>query len=309
MRAALYSIFGSCLLVAGIYFLPPWVAELTAQGLARGIAVLGVFVLWRCGLASFGHALYFGVSAYVAVFLELKFGSTDLFLRVLAGVLVAGLLGYGIGFFLRRYRGIAFAMLNLAVSMMFFGLIIRSSAFGSTDGFVLSRTTLFGATPSKTTMIMILAALTCALIILVTAYVKSSAGYLATAIKNNELRLAFLGCSGEAAIHAKYTASAALCGIGGAFAASLLGQVDPDSMVNWYISGEFVLIAVLAGTSSAVAPIVVAIGFELMRSLMLGVAPYAWQLLFGLCLVGAVLWRPNGLWPLIPGRTVTKERG
>lgn len=309
MRTALFWVFGSCLLVVGIYFLPSWVAELAAQGLARGIAVLGVFVLWRCGLASFGHALYFGVSAYVAVFLELKFGSTDLLLRVIAGMLIAGLLGYGIGFFLRRYRGITFAMLNLAVSMMFYGLIIRSSALGSTDGFVLSRTTLFGLTPSKTVMIMILTGLTCVLMMLATTYIKSSAGYLATAIKSNELRLDFLGFSGEAAIHTKYAASAALCGIGGAFAASLLGQVDPDSMVNWYISGEFVLIAVLAGTSSAVAPFVVAVAFELMRSMMLDVAPYAWQLLFGFCLMAAVLWRPNGLWPLIPRKKIINERG
>jgi ABC-type branched-subunit amino acid transport system permease subunit len=203
----------------------------------------------------------------------------------------------------RRYRGISFAMLNLAVSMVFYGLVVRSTDLGSTDGFVLSRATMFGSTAPKWTVFLALAVAAGLLVLLLSVYLRSTAGRLAEAIKDNELRLEFLGFSGHSAVHAKYTLSAALGGIGGAFAASLLGHVDPDSMVNWVISGEFVLITVLAGTTSAIAPIIVGIAFEIIRSYALGIAPYAWQLLFGLCLIGAVLWRPNGLWPIAARRT------
>ncbi len=291
-------LIGCAAFVGSFFVLPAWLAELTAQGVARGIAILGVFILWRCGLASFGHALYYGVAAYAVVILDLRFGSSDLFIRLLVGAISAGVVGFLVGYVMRYYRGIAFAMLNLAVSMMFYGLIIRSSMLGSTDGFVLPRPTLFGAPLSQTMLIVILAVVTCIVMATLTGYLRSSAGYLARAIKDRELRLEFLGLSARTVVHAKYTASAVLCGIGGAFAASLLGQVDPDSMVNWYISGEFVLITVLAGTTSAIAPIVVSVAFELVRSFMLDIAPYAWQLLFGLCLIVAILLRPNGLWPL-----------
>lgn len=283
--------------------LPAWLAELTAQGIARGIAILGVVILWRCGLASFGHALYYGVAAYAVVLLDLRFGISDLAVRLLTGAVAAGIVGFLVGFIVRNYRGIAFAMLNLAISMMFYGLIIRSSALGSTDGFSLSQATLLGDPLSKGALIVILAIASCVVMAAVTAYLSSSAGHFDKAIKDKELRLEFLGLSARNAVHARYTASAVLCGIGGVFAASLLGQVDPDSMVNWYISGEFMLITVLAGTTSAIAPIVAAIGFEVIRSFMLDIAPYAWQLLFGLCLIVAVLFRPNGLWPLTKRRS------
>jgi len=302
---AIYWLTAAVIFVCTLFILPAWLAELVAQGIARGIAILGVFILWRCGLASFGHALYYGVAAYTIVVLDLHFGSTDLFLRLLIGTLSAGIVGFLVGYVMRYYRGITFAMLNLAVSMMFYGLIIRSSALGSTDGFVLSRPTLFGSNISQTILIAILAIVSCAIMATLTYYLQSSAGYIAKAIKDRELRLEFLGLSARDTVHAKYTASAALCGIGGVFAASLLGQVDPDSMVNWYISGEFVLITVLSGTTSAIAPIVISIIFELIRSYMLDIAPYAWQLLFGLCLIVAILMRPNGLWPLMRRRTKT----
>jgi branched-chain amino acid transport system permease protein len=293
---------GIAALVGVALLAPSWLIELVAYGLARGIAVLGVFVIWRCGLASFGHALYFGVAAYSVAFLDRKLGINDLLLRAVCGLVTAGILGFAIGFVMRRYRGIPFAMLNLALSMLFYGLVIRSTALGSTDGFVLSRATLLGYSPSRLLVFLVIAATAGVLVFLVSAYLNSTAGHLAKAIKDNELRLEFLGLSGQGAVHAKYTLSAVLCGIGGAFAASLLSQVDPDSMVNWTISGELVLITVLAGTTSALAPIVVSIAFELIRSYALDIAPYAWQLLFGLCLIGAILWRPNGLWPMFTRR-------
>ena len=304
MRTTLYIGLAAALAVAATSA-PPWLVDLMAHGMARGIAVLGVFVLWRCGLASFGHALYIGVSAYTVAFLDQNHGIQDLFARAFCGMFAAGVLGFVVGFVMRRYRGIYFAMLNLAVSMVFYGLVVRSSALGSTDGFVLSRMTLFGASPHQATMFLCLAATAGVLALLLSAYLRSTAGYLAHAIRDNELRLEFLGFSGKAAVHAKYTLSAVLCGIGGAFMASLLGQVDPDSMVNWTISGELVLITVLAGTASAVAPIIVSIAFEIIRSYALDIAPYAWQLLFGSCLVVAVLWRPNGLWPIAARRRHT----
>ena len=56
-------------------------------GLARGLAVLGLLVLWRTGLISFGHALYFGIGAYTVALLDTFAGVTDLVLRL--GVAVA----------------------------------------------------------------------------------------------------------------------------------------------------------------------------------------------------------------------------
>ena len=58
--------------------------------------------------------------------IDLKLSVTDVFLRLLAGVLVAGFAGFLVGFIMRNYRDIFFAMLNTAISMVLFGIVAVS---------------------------------------------------------------------------------------------------------------------------------------------------------------------------------------
>ena len=46
------------------FVVPDWFRNILTLSLARGSVALGLLVLWRCGLISFGHALYFGFGAY-----------------------------------------------------------------------------------------------------------------------------------------------------------------------------------------------------------------------------------------------------
>ena len=48
----------------GALVLPDWFLSQTVIAFARALAVLGLLVMWRTGLVSFGHALYFGLGAY-----------------------------------------------------------------------------------------------------------------------------------------------------------------------------------------------------------------------------------------------------
>lgn len=295
--------YGSLVPLLGILIIvglmaPSWLVELCAFSLARGLAVLGVFILWRCGLVSFGHALYFGLGAYSCAFLEIAFGSTDFLIRIMFGTMVSGLVGALLSTVMCKYRGIYFAMLNLAVSMLFYGILIRNTALGTTDGFVLSRPTFWGQPiGSRLTIYWCLVVVLMVSLLLTARYLHSTAGKLAVAIRDNELRIEFLGRSVGMLIRWKYLFSAILAGLGGVFAATLFGQVDPDSMVGWAFSGELVFIAVLAGNFSVVAPIYMSIIFDIVRSYALQVAPGAWQLIFGLCLLVSIILKPDGLWP------------
>ena len=46
------------------FFVPEWIRQIGLLSMAMGAAALGLLVLWRTGLISFGHALYYGFSAY-----------------------------------------------------------------------------------------------------------------------------------------------------------------------------------------------------------------------------------------------------
>jgi len=59
----------------------------------------------------------------------------DVFVLVAAGALAAGFVAFLIGLLLARYRDIFFAMLSLAMSMILYGVLVKTETLGSTDGF------------------------------------------------------------------------------------------------------------------------------------------------------------------------------
>ena len=144
VRWALFAFIALAILGA---FLPAWVQDNIMFGLARGLAVLGLMVLWRTGLISFGHALYFGIGAYAVALIDHNAGVTDIFVRLILAAGAAAVVGFGLGFILRKYRSIFFAMLSLAFSMVLYGILVKVEALGSTDGFSVSRTTILGWAP------------------------------------------------------------------------------------------------------------------------------------------------------------------
>src|SRR5512139_4151598 len=123
---------------------PQWLVFLLAIALAKGLVVLGLVLLMRTGLVSFGQGLYFGLGAYAAALLAHRAGLTDAALMIAAGTACAAAVAAILGLLLARYREIFFAMLSLAFSMILYGLLVKSSALGSTDGFNVAPRTVFG---------------------------------------------------------------------------------------------------------------------------------------------------------------------
>jgi branched-chain amino acid transport system permease protein len=287
-------------LVAVAFFLPGWLLNQAVFAFARGLAVLGLVVLWRAGLVSLGGALFFGLGGYSVALLQREAGLTDALLLLLCAACVSGLTGFLLGFLLRRYRGIFFAMMNLAFSMIAYGAAVKNRALGSTDGFGVATPSFFGtvfpeAAHAKLALFVLLVVAGCGFMYVVHAYWKSTLGWIGTGIRDNEIRVEYLGFSVERAIHVKYTLSAVLGGLGGGFLAMGLGQVDPDSMLNWVASGELLFVMILSGPGSVAAPFVASFFFELLRTYALELAPRAWQFIIGATLVLLIFFAPNGV--------------
>lgn len=286
------------------FLVPDWFLNVITISFARALAVLGLLVLWRAGLVSFGHALYYGLGAYTVALLGKTLGLTEVALLIPAALVVSGLVGFGLGFILRRYREIFFAMLSLAFSMILYGVLVKTEALGSTDGFSVSSPTFLGMTfdevrQNKLAFYVLICGIGYIAAILVHKYLRSTLGQLTSAIRDNEIRVEYLGYSVSKAIHVKYTISAALAGVAGAALALTLNQVDPDSMVNWTASGELVFVTILSGTGSVAAPFIGSIIFDLIRTYAFQWAPHAWQLIVGGCLLAIIFFLPGGVWSLL----------
>jgi branched-chain amino acid transport system permease protein len=291
--------------VIGGLALPQWLLFILTLACAQGLVVLGLSLLLRAGLVSFGQALFYCVGAYTAGGLSRAFGISDLFAQMLGGAACAALVAFVLGFLLSRYRGIFFGLLSLALSMIFYGLIVKSETLGSTDGFNVAKATLFGVRPGEAwvrySVLVAAACVTLAAAFLTHRYLKTPLGGLAPAIKDNEIRVEYMGASVRYAIHVNYVIAAALAGAGGALAASTVGHIDPE-MSYWTTSGEFVFIAILSGTGSVVAPFLGALIFGAIRTLAYDLSPNTWQMSMGIVLLTAIVFLPDGLWSLFVRR-------
>ncbi len=137
------TVFLAALLVAGP-LMPLWLVFLLTVAFAKGLVVLGLLVMMRTGLVSFGQGLYYGLGAYAAGLATNFLGVTDAIALVVIGGIVSATAGYLLGFVMVRYREIFFAMLSLALSMILYGILVRSAVLGSTDGFNLPPPSFFG---------------------------------------------------------------------------------------------------------------------------------------------------------------------
>jgi ABC-type branched-subunit amino acid transport system permease subunit len=290
-------VFAIALAAAGAVA-PKWLLFLVTMALSHGLAVLGVVLLTRGGGATFGQGLFFALGAYTAALLPQWIGVEDALVRTVAGTLVAGVVGAVFAPLLARYRGIFFAMLTLALSMVLFGLLSKSTALGGSDGIPVARPSMFGAQPAaeRAEWMMYLLTVGCTALAgwAVAVYWKSAAGLVALAVRGNALRVEYLGASARASLAVSFVLSGLLGGLGGALTALALGHVEPN-FTNWTTSGEFVFVAVLAGYQSVVAVFVASLLLEIVRSFSNLYFPNTWQLALGLFLLLVILFRPAGL--------------
>ncbi len=282
-------------------FLPSWARFLVTVSLGKGLVVLGLLLLMRTGLVSFGQGLYYAIGAYAAGLAGDALHVGDAAPMVLLGALAAAAVAAVLGLLLARYRGIFFAMLSLAFSMILYGLLVKTSRSARPTGSTWRRGRCSasrragrsGATPAsrwsrsppssrpwRSRSIL-----------------RSRLGRLAPAMRDNELRVEYMGASVRNLVHLNFVIAAVLAGIGGALIALTVGHIDPE-MAYWTTSGEFVFVAILSGTGNVVAPFVGAVLLELLRSFAYEHAPNTWQLVVGGAMLAVILFLPEGLWSL-----------
>jgi branched-chain amino acid transport system permease protein len=287
-------------LIAAGFLMPEWAVFLLTLSLARGLVVLGLLILWRTGLVPFGQALFYGAGAYAVGLLVLATPIRDIAALTLFAAATAALLAWVVGLLLCRYRDIFFAMLALAFSMIFYGVLVKTEVLGSTDGFNVAAPSFMGYAPTGKQM-RLGVYLWVVLVAVIAAYgvhryLSSTMGQLAAAIRDNEIRVEYLGVSVQRVILIQVIIAAALAGAGGAVTAFAVGHIDPDAMVYWPVSGEFVFVTILSGPGHVLAPFIGSLMFELIRTFALQYAPHFWQMVLGVSLLLIILFLPNGLW-------------
>lgn len=311
-RTELALLIGLPVLITLGFVCPEWIVNYIQVSLGMGLVALGVMIQMRSGLVSFGQGLYFCVGGYAAGMAGKYAGISDLFILIMLGVAASAVVSFLLGFLLRRYREIFYAMLSLSLSMILFGLLTNLESLGSTDGFNLPNASYLGWKPEGMQAKHALYVATCIptvlCAVLLHRYLRSPMGYIGEAIRENELRLEYLGTSARKAVHTTYVIAASVSSLGGVLWALSLGHVDPE-MTNWTTSGQFVFVSILSGTANVIAPLFGTFILEIVRVYAVEASPNTWQLILGSLMLLTIIFLPKGLWSLIARKRASILKG
>jgi branched-chain amino acid transport system permease protein len=301
-RLPLVPLVGAVFLLAAPLLVPSWILFILTLALAKFLAVLAVALFLRAGLVSFGHGLFYAVGAYTVGFSVKWVGLREALLLVPLGALCAAAVAALVGIVMARYRGVFFAMLNLAFSMILYAALLKLYwVTGGTDGIGVPPPTILGLVPPRAMVRMsyyyLTLAITGAVIYAVYRFLASPLGYFLKALGDNEIRIEYSGESVRRVIYFTYILSGALGGLAGVLVAFTVGHIVPE-YAFWLQSGEFVFVALLGGYGSVPGPLVGAIAFEFIRTYASKYAPEAWQMTLGLIMLLIILFRPGGLWTI-----------
>ena len=249
------------------------------------------FLMSVGGLASFGHAAYFGLGAYGVAFFA-KAAGLPMIACLLLGPLL-GLVGAAIfGFFAVQLSGVYFAMLTLA-----FAQIVWSIAFqwvgvtGGDNGILGVWPDAWAAGPVHFYWLSLGIATIAVLLLRVIVF--SPFGYALRATRDSALRSEAIGIDGKRIQWTAFVIAGTVAGVAGALFAYLKGSVFPDSL-GISLSVDALVMVLLGGVETVSGAVVGAIVFKALNIWLVSQTDWS-KLVLGAVIVLIVVAFPKGI--------------
>ena len=242
----------------------PWVAvaamPLALPGyepLATQVFIVILFALsldllvGYAGIVTLGHAGLFGIGAYTAGILSVH-GITDPIVTALCGMALAAVTGLAFGLAMLRTKGLTLLMLTMASAFLLYEIANKATGLtGGEDGLTgVSFTPLLGLFAfdfrGRTAFFYSLAALFLAFTF-VRVSIDSPFGWSLRGIRENDARMAAIGCPIMRRRVITYVISSALAGFAGALQAQAAQFVALHSL-SFELSGNILIMLILGGS-------------------------------------------------------------
>lgn len=286
--------------------------------LLYGIACLGLNIqLGYCGVMNFAGAAFFGAGSYTAAVLAAKTALPHS-LILLAGGLVAGLLGSVLLLPILRTRGHYAALITVAFGVLFRSFLEVNDTLGGPQGLVVPGLNLFGWSFNESLSIggvTFSFYLNYALLILLLAVVafvlarrleRSWIGMNLDAVRIDEVAASTFGLNVPYLKIMAFVIGNVFAGVAGAVFAMMTGFVSPN---DFDFSTSLVLIAilVLGGIGNPWGILPAAALVIILPEKLQAIQEYRF-LLYSLAVVAILLFRPAGLFPRRLRRFFPAER-
>ncbi len=302
MRSALFSgppvaVIIFLLLLISPPFLSSFLLTLLTQALIYAILAMSLdIILGYTGLASLGHAAYFGLGAYGVGILATRYGA-GFWVVLPLGILLAVAVAAIFGLVALRATGVYFLMITLALGMVVWGLAHRWVTMTQGDNGIsaIPRPELGLPLSLAHSIPFYYFALAGFLITfwILRVIVRSPFGQTLVGIRESESRMRTLGYHVWLHKYIGFVIAGGFGGFAGVLWAYYNGFVSPVDL-QLATSVEVLLMVALGGRGTLLGPALGAAIIVLLKNLV-SVYTHRWLLILGVVYIGTIVYAPEGI--------------
>ena len=265
-----------------------FVAQIITQiGINLIVAVGLNLVIGFTGQFSFGSAGFMAIGAYSSAIISARMAPTwgTIFLSMLIGAIVAGIVAIIVGYPTLRLKGDYLAIATLGVSEIIRILIMNGGDL--TNGAAgLSGIILF----TDWGMTFIFAVV---VIVLILNFINSPSGRATLSVREDEIASESMGVNVTRVKVIAFTIGAMVTAVAGSLYAGFIGTVTPKDF-TWMKSVDALIIVVLGGLGSITGTIIAAVILGLLNMFLQDFGAIR-MIIYSLILILVMIFRPGGL--------------
>lgn len=287
----------ACLAAVVVCALAPLASDEYVLVLATDILIFALFsaslhfLMGPGGMASFGHAAFFGTGAYAAALFARQMG-WPMLAAIGAAPAFAAIAGLFVGWFSVRLAGVYLAMLTLAFAQIAWSIAFQwDDVTGGSNGLVGVWPAAWAS--SKTAYYLLTLGLCSAGIAALWIAMHSPFGFALRAGRDAPARAEAAGIPVRQVRWFAFPVAAAAAGLAGGLFAFSKGSLSPEVMaISRSVDG--LVMVLLGGVQTLVGPVVGAAAFTWLQDEMLRHTDY-WRLVLGATVLVLVLAFPRGI--------------
>ncbi|MEY4713171.1 MAG: hypothetical protein RIS88_2621 [Pseudomonadota bacterium] len=280
----------------------PWILRspfMTHVGVMIGLYIvmaLSMNLMLRIGQISLMHGAFMGLGAYgsALMMMRLEWPFFAAFATASLGVM---LLAWLIGLLFLRIKGVYFVLLTFAFGEIIILVFVEwTSLFGGNGGLAgVPKPSLLGYTiRSREDFYLLALALAALSYAAVRALYRSELGVVTASLEENEMLTRSLGVDSGRYRLWIFCFSALLAAMGGALYGHYLTLVTPEDYRFW-LAVNLVVMNVIGGAAHPLGPVLGVLLLVPLPEFLRDAKQYQ-QLLYGLLLIGFLLFMPHGLY-------------
>jgi branched-chain amino acid transport system permease protein len=228
-------------------------------------------ILGYTGYVSFGHVVFFGFGGYTGLYLMSQHAA-PLWVALISGGLVAGLLAFLVGTAILRLKGAYFALATIGINEAMRAFVSNFQPFGGATGLSLNFGVYqdYGGAATALWMTYALVLGLALFSILLSHLIKNSKfGLSLLSIREDEDAAEIMGVTAPSAKTWAYVISAIIPGMVGVLFFFKNGNVEPVEAFRLNMSIETIVMVMLGGQGTVLGPVLGAAGYQRLRGFLL----------------------------------------